>query len=697
MNRMYLRHGNLSAELSEVSPDALDGAALNAGAIPGAAALAGSQTLPDAPVNGNGSNGRAKAHRFQHSPNRRLLPTIHLHGVLLHSVTEEGCIRHVLEELDAGRGGVVVTPNLDHLRRCVRDMRFGALVAEADLVVADGMPLVWASRLQGTPLPERVAGSDLISSLSAAAAERGRSVFMLGGSPGTAEKAAQVLRNRYPGLKIAGSYCPPFGFDKSDEGWQQIIDAISPSAADIVYVALGSPKQELVIERVRKYLPKAWWLGVGNSFSFLCGDVRRAPRWMQKRGLEWIHRLLQEPKRLFRRYIVVGVPFAASLMGRAAMTGFQKKLGAKRDETPAAPAAAPINGNGNGVKLAAASAERVPLTKVADAAVSFDAASVSSDRVEQLSRVRALVLLGGGVRPSSLTASAQRSVLDLPLENRSTVLDHWLNHAADLARLAGVENIPVRVLVNRKSPEPMLDGHGGTRPERYRTVRVERDLSEYRGTGGVLGDLAIDYADDDLILVANAAQVLLDPLSVIAPALARTRGDVSLVSHADGTPSGVMLLKCSALRLIPKAGFVDMKEQALPAIAGRFDVTVVNCRRPTGLPLRSLADYIGALRHYHRRVAGKAVTSDPLAEDWRPSFEIVEEGASLDPSARVHDSVVLRGGRVEPGAVLVRSVVCPGGIVRRDRSAVDQFVTAVESKRRPLPQIWAKARGRNGA
>src|SRR5204862_2681512 len=129
-----------------------------------------------------------------------LLPTITLHGVRLHAITEQQCIDHILSELDAGRGGTVVTPNLDHIRRCTRDMLFGAIVAEADLVVPDGMPLVWASKLQGTPLPQRVAGSDLISSLSREATARGRSIFLLGGAPGTADAAAKVLRDANPNL-----------------------------------------------------------------------------------------------------------------------------------------------------------------------------------------------------------------------------------------------------------------------------------------------------------------------------------------------------------------------------------------------------------------------------------------------------------------------------------------------------------------
>src|SRR4051812_5677214 len=146
-----------------------------------------------------------------HTP-RATLPVVNLYGVDLHAVTQDQVIAYILDELDARRGGFVVTPNLDHLRRCKDDLSFSALVAEADVVVADGMPLVWAARVQGTPLPARVAGSDLIWTLSAAAAKRGRSVFMLGGSPGTAEAAARVLKEKHPELSIAGSLCPSVGF-----------------------------------------------------------------------------------------------------------------------------------------------------------------------------------------------------------------------------------------------------------------------------------------------------------------------------------------------------------------------------------------------------------------------------------------------------------------------------------------------------
>src|SRR5688572_21877328 len=179
---MYRRYGEATWE----SQDALDGS----GSAPTTVA-----ERPRAPRRG------------RRPPSRPIstsgLPTIRLHGIELNAITEARCVEHILDELDAGNGGVVVTPNLDHLRRCTRDLAFGALVAEASLVVADGMPLVWASRLQRTPLPQRVAGSDLISSLSAAASRRNRSIFLLGGDPGTADKAAEVLKQRSPSLRVA--------------------------------------------------------------------------------------------------------------------------------------------------------------------------------------------------------------------------------------------------------------------------------------------------------------------------------------------------------------------------------------------------------------------------------------------------------------------------------------------------------------
>lgn len=249
------------------------------------------------------------------------LPEVELRGIVVHAISQAECVAYVLGELDAGRGGWVVTPNLDHVLRASRDREFRELYAEATLRVVDGQILVWALALQRTPVPERVAGSDLISSLSQGAAARGRSVFLLGGNPGTARKAAEALQARHPSLQVVGTDCPPHGFDRDPLAMARLSRKIHHAKPDIVFVALGSPKQEIVIRHLRHDRPEAWWLGVGISFSFLAGEVQRAPRWMQRSGLEWLHRVWQEPGRLFRRYFVEGLPFATRLLLSSAISG----------------------------------------------------------------------------------------------------------------------------------------------------------------------------------------------------------------------------------------------------------------------------------------------------------------------------------------------------------------------------------------
>ncbi|MGP1271834.1 MAG: WecB/TagA/CpsF family glycosyltransferase [Phycisphaerales bacterium] len=252
-------------------------------------------------------------------------PRVTLAGAWVHAITMQRALDHIEHESLAGRGGWVVTPNLDILHKLVHDEAFAALVAPASLRLPDGMPLVWASRIQGTPLPERVAGSDLVGRLAERAATAGLSVFLLGGDEGVAEMAAEVLIRRHPGLRIAGVECPPFGFER-DEGYLERLTAMLREAKpDIVFVGLGCPKQERLIDRLRHELPSAWFLGIGISFSFLAGRVQRAPGWMQRVGLEWAHRLAQEPGRLAHRYLVVGIPFVIRLLVSAATTRIRER------------------------------------------------------------------------------------------------------------------------------------------------------------------------------------------------------------------------------------------------------------------------------------------------------------------------------------------------------------------------------------
>lgn len=232
----------------------------------------------------------------------------------LHAVTEAQTVAIIIDQLKSRCGGWVVTHNLDHLRRIHKDLYFRELCSSADLVVADGMPLIWASKLAGEPLPGRVAGSNLIFSLSAAAAREGFSIYLLGGNPGSADAAARRLSSLYPELRVAGTACPNPGFEHDESAWSALKNALTRAQPDIVFVGLGSPKQEQFISRMRPQLPRAWWLGVGISFSFVCGEVRRAPQWVQSLGFEWLHRLMQEPERLGRRYVCQGLPFAFLLL-----------------------------------------------------------------------------------------------------------------------------------------------------------------------------------------------------------------------------------------------------------------------------------------------------------------------------------------------------------------------------------------------
>ncbi len=247
------------------------------------------------------------------------LPSIQLHGARLHAITEQQCVNAVLREIEQNRGGSIITMNLDHLRRFSQDPHYGAIHGRARIVTADGMPLIWASRLQGTPLPERVTGSNLIWSLSRAAAHEGRSVYLLGGSPGTAQKTAGALKERYPNLSIVGTSSGPIDFANDRGELQRLATQLAEAKPDIVYVALGSPKQEELIDRLQAQFPATWWLGVGIAFSFASGEIRRAPLWMQTTGLEWLHRLVQEPRRLAKRYLLRGLPFALSLLWQSAL------------------------------------------------------------------------------------------------------------------------------------------------------------------------------------------------------------------------------------------------------------------------------------------------------------------------------------------------------------------------------------------
>jgi len=198
----------------------------------------------------------------------------------------------------------VITPNVHHILLLQDDAHFREIYRKAFLVVPDGVPLLWAARFLGTSLRGRVNGTDLFERLCEVAAEKGLGVFLLGGRPGAADGAARVLKARHPQLHVVGTDCPPYGFEKDATELQRIKAKVKKAAPDFLFVGLGAPKQEKWMFTHCEALEVPISVGVGVSFEFVAGTVRRAPRLMQVMGLEWLFRLVTEPRRLWKRYVV---------------------------------------------------------------------------------------------------------------------------------------------------------------------------------------------------------------------------------------------------------------------------------------------------------------------------------------------------------------------------------------------------------
>ena len=232
---------------------------------------------------------------------------LYILSVPFHNVSFEETVAWATDRMKRRQaGGVVVTPNLDFMYNVSRDRELRRLVCESDLVIADGMPAVWLSRLLGPRLKERVTGSDLTPALLKVCAEQGFSVFAIGGAPGVAEKALERMRSQHPGLKIAGTLSPPMGpFEKMD--LQAIGRCVREASPHLILVAMGMGKQEKLMHWLRVNTDAPLMMGVGGSLDFLAGVQTRAPRWVQRLGLEWVWRLGTDPKRFIGRYYKDGV------------------------------------------------------------------------------------------------------------------------------------------------------------------------------------------------------------------------------------------------------------------------------------------------------------------------------------------------------------------------------------------------------
>ena len=197
----------------------------------------------------------------------------------------------------------VVTPNLDHIVKLEKDEQFRQAYDQASLILTDGKPMIWISKLKGEPIIEKISGSDLFPRVCQCAARKGYRLFILGAAEGVAQKAAQRLQSRFEGLHIVGTLSPAIGFEKCPDQIAEIIDAIREAKPDILAVALGTPKGEKFICQYREELGVPLSMQIGATIDFEAGNVRRAPRWMSAWGFEWLYRIWQDPRRLAGRYL----------------------------------------------------------------------------------------------------------------------------------------------------------------------------------------------------------------------------------------------------------------------------------------------------------------------------------------------------------------------------------------------------------
>jgi len=203
-----------------------------------------------------------------------------------------------------GMNCYVLTPNVDHIVRLETDIEFREIYEHASLILPDGKPLIWISKIYGTQLKEKISGSDLFPRVCELAADKSFSVFFLGAAEGVAAKAAANLQKKYPRLVIAGTYSPLPGFESDPVELENIFTHVKQAKADILILGLGCPKQEKFFYKYKEFLNVPLALHFGASFDFEAGIIKRAPRWMSNYGLEWLFRFFQEPKRLFKRYFI---------------------------------------------------------------------------------------------------------------------------------------------------------------------------------------------------------------------------------------------------------------------------------------------------------------------------------------------------------------------------------------------------------
>ena len=240
---------------------------------------------------------------------REGVDAVTLFGMTINNLSLDELLETIAGRIEAREPGYILTPNVDHVIDFQHHEEFRAAYHHGTLAIADGTLLVWASHLLGKPIQRKISGSDLIYWLTEYAAEKGYSIFFMGAAEGVAAEAAEILAAKYPGLKIAGTYCPPMGFDKDPDEDAKVVAAVRDAKPDICYVALGAPKQDLWSYHHHRETGVPIHIGVGASFDFVTGKLQRAPKWMCDYGLEWAWRMVQEPRRLGHRYLIKDFEF----------------------------------------------------------------------------------------------------------------------------------------------------------------------------------------------------------------------------------------------------------------------------------------------------------------------------------------------------------------------------------------------------
>ena len=222
----------------------------------------------------------------------------------VNNVSMKETVKSIENMIESNKKSYIVAVNVDVIMKIEKDQYLKKITDDADMVLVDGKPLIWISKLYHRPIKEKISGSDLVPVLCKTAAEKNYSIFIIGGKDGVAEKAKENLERTYPGISVKGTYSPPIGFEKDEEELKKINDMISLSHPDILIACFGCPKQEKwIYENYHKY-DAAVSVCAGATVDFLAGNVKRAPRWMSTHGLEWFYRFLQEPKRMFKRYFI---------------------------------------------------------------------------------------------------------------------------------------------------------------------------------------------------------------------------------------------------------------------------------------------------------------------------------------------------------------------------------------------------------